>query len=91
MQNDLRRWLLLSGLTAPSVASLEPDLPRWEGRLRSMGVTEVVPPTVSRGPADERVSSLLCLWTKQAMAQDDRDNAAEHALRNLTRTREWKP
>lgn len=90
MLEDLRRWLLLSGLTARSLDLLEPDLPRWERRLRSMGVSEVLPPTASRGRLDDRVSSLLCLWTKQAMADENRDHAAEHELRNLTGTRPWR-
>ena len=90
MIDDVRRWLLLSGVD-PSHPRLERALPRWQRKLQEEeGVTEVMPPTVSRGPMDDRVSSLLCLWTKQAMAPEDREAAAEHELRNLTATRPWK-
>ena len=89
MLDDLRRWLVLSGVGS-SIDKLEPILPRWARRLRDMRVTDVMPPTVSRGPMDDRVSSLLCLWLKQAMAPEDRNAAAEHDLRNLTRTRPWR-
>lgn len=89
MEKQIRRWLLLSGVD-PSHPRLVRAIPRWERRLQEMGVTEVMPPLVSRGPMDDRVSSLLCLWVKQAMAPQDRDGTAEHELRNLTGTRTWK-
>jgi hypothetical protein len=87
--DQIRRWLLLSGVN-PEHPRLERALPRWEQRLRLIGVIEVVPPMVSRGPLDDRVSSLLCLWTHQAKPPDARDSKTEHDLRNLTQTRPWK-
>ena len=90
MEEDIRRWLILSGLTGPSLEKVGRCITRWEHRLGDMGVTEVVPPMISRNAADDRVSSLLCLWVKQAMAKEDRDPTAEHELRNLTATRPWK-
>lgn len=89
MEEQIRRWLLLSGVD-PWHPRLVRAIPRWERRLQDVDVTDVMLPTVSRGPMDDRVSSLLSLWLKQAMAPEDRNAAAEHELRNLTGTRKWK-
>jgi hypothetical protein len=86
--DEIRRWILHSGVGASSPALLEPDLPRWERRLRAKGITIVTPPTF-RGPHDRRADDWLSLWVMQRMAV--RDAAREHALRNHTGTRQYKP
>lgn len=75
MVNEIRHWLLQSGLTAPSLARLEPELPEWADRLQAMGVTEVLPPTKSRGRGDNLVNNYLKLWVEQAKPPEDRDLA----------------
>jgi hypothetical protein len=85
VEDQIRHWLLLSGVN-PWHPRLVLAIPRWRNRLRDMGITDVVIPMVSGGPTDDRVTSLLCLWVKQAMAPDARDATAEHHLRNLTGT-----
>lgn len=79
MVGEIREWLLVSGLTTPSLECLKLELPEWADRLKAMGVTEVLPPTRNNG----LVNNLLTLWMKQAMAPEDRDQVEEEKLINL--------
>lgn len=83
MVKEIRTWLRESGLTGPSIQQLGPKLSGWATRLQENGVTEVLPPTQSRGRADDLVSNLLTLWVEEAKAPEDRDPVKEQELRNL--------
>lgn len=88
VEKDIERWLLQSGLTELSVASLRPALPRWTEFLRSHGVTSI-PEIPSRVPNDGYATNLLCLLVKQT--KPVRVGPDEHELRNLIGIRPFKP
>jgi hypothetical protein len=87
---DIVWYLRRSGWVAQSVEGVLPDLPRWEKRLRSRGVT-AIPLLGSRSwsPAEARAHNELNLLMRQAAKV--RDPSMEHQLRNLTRIRPYKP
>ena len=85
--DEIRRWLLRSGVAGISLAALESDLPRWPGYLRARGVTGI-PPFPSTDPRDAHATNLLCLLLKQA--KPERVAAEEHDLRNLAQVRPHK-
>jgi hypothetical protein len=69
-----------------SVDAALPKLDRWERRLRSLGV-DTVPGRPGQGPA--RAENMLNLVIRQSARM--RDSQIEHALRNLTLIRPFKP
>lgn len=86
MSDDIEAYAWRSGLVRQSVEALRPLLPRAERWLRSMGV-QAVPSRPGQGPA--RAENLVNLFIRQAAAV--RDSQGEHALRNLTGIRPFKP
>jgi hypothetical protein len=78
----IESWLLASGLTAPSLAELRPQYPRWIARLREWGVDPIPAALTDDG------SNLLLLLVRQAMPE--RNPSLEHDLRNLTGVRPYK-
>ena len=90
MQEEIVRYLWRSGLVVQSVRALLPFLPRWERRLRSRGIA-AIPSLPSRtwSHQEARAHNELNLLIRQASIK--RDKSIEHQLRNLTRTRRYKP
>ncbi len=90
MVEEIARYLRRSGWVQQSVERVMPDLPRWERHLRSRGVT-VIPhlPSRSWSPANSRAHNELILLMMQA--HRERDGSREHAHRNLTMVRPYKP
>ena len=86
MSDDIEAYMWRSGLVRQSVETIRPLLPRAERWLRSHGVG-AVPRRPGQGPA--RAENLLNLFIRQ-VAQV-RDSQVEHALRNLTGIRPFKP
>jgi len=90
MQADIVHYLRRSGWVAQSVAAVNDELPRWEIRLRSLGINEIPKlPSRSWSGAESRAHNHLNLLMRQAARE--RDAALEHNLRNLTAVRPYKP
>lgn len=90
MIGEIVDYLRRSGWVQQSVERVLPDLPRWERHLRSRGVTAIPHlPSRSWSPANSRARNELILLMMQA--SQERDKSREHAHRNLTRVRPYKP
>jgi hypothetical protein len=90
MIDEIVDYLRRSGWVTQSVDAVLADLPRWERRLRSRGVS-AIPRLGSRSfwsPAASRAHNEINLLMRQASR--DRDASIEHELRNLTGTRPYK-
>jgi hypothetical protein len=86
MRDAIVEYMRRSGLVPQSIEAALPDLPRWEKRLREMGI-DAAPRLPGQGPA--RAENELNLLIRQAARV--RDAAIEHRLRNLTGVRPPKP
>lgn len=90
MQEAIVRYLYRSGWVTQSVQRVLSQLPRWEQRLRSRGITRIpVLPSRSWSWAESRAHNELNLLMRQASLV--RDSSLEHQLRNLTAVRPFKP
>jgi hypothetical protein len=91
MIDEIVDYLRRSGWVAQSVDAVLPDLPRWLRRLRSRGVTSIpqLGARSSWSPSASRAHNELNLLMRQASRV--RDASLEHQLRNLNRTRPFKP
>jgi hypothetical protein len=90
MIDDIIEYLWRSGWVRQSVEAVLPDLPRWERRLKTRDITAI--PTLGRRSwsfQEARAHNELNLLMRQGSRE--RDPTIEHQLRNLTRTRPYKP
>lgn len=90
MRDDIVSFMRNSALVAQSIEGLLPDLPRWEQRLLSIGITAVPRhPLLAKTPMEVAASNWLVLFIKQSMK--DRDKSVEHEYRNFAGVRPYKP
>jgi hypothetical protein len=90
LRDQMVHFMLQSAWTWLSIQSVWDDLPRWERRLRSRGVTFVSPlgqPVWSHERSKGHNEMVLLMMQSQM----ERDAAAEHHQRNLTGARPYKP
>jgi len=90
MRDDIIHYLYRSGWVRQSVDAVGDQLPRWERRLRSPGITAISRlPSRSWSRKESRAHNQLNLVMRQASRE--RDSALEHQLRILTAVRPYKP
>jgi hypothetical protein len=83
------QYLYRSGWVAQSVQAVLPELPRWERRQPSRGITRVPTlPSRSWSSTESHAHNELNLLMKQASVI--RNPSLEHQLRNLTGVRPYK-
>ena len=88
----IEAYLLNSGLVGQSLDAIRPDLPRWLDHLRERGVTHIPTEPWRAGPGDTLAVNLLNQFVLQASPRKDAmARVMAHNLRNLTKTRPYKP
>jgi hypothetical protein len=88
----IEAFLLNSGLVGRSLDAIRPDLPRWLDYLRARGVTHIPTAPWRAGPGDAFAVNLLNQFALQASPRKDAmARVMAHNLRNLTKTRLYKP
>jgi hypothetical protein len=88
----IQAFLLNSGLVGQSLDAMRPDLPRWVDYLHERGVGHIPTAPWRAGPGDALAVNLLNQFALQASPRKDAmARVMKHNLRNLSKTRPYKP
>lgn len=84
---DLERYLYLSGWVVDSVNAVRDDFPRWRRTLQNKSVT-TIPSPISTAASDVQAINLLNLMANQVSL--NRNSTREHDLRDVSEIRPYK-
>ena len=88
----IEAYLIKSGLVEQSLDAVRPDFPRWLDHLRERGVSHIPAAPWLAGPGDTLAVNLLNQFVLQTSPRKDAmARVTAHNLRNLTKTRPYKP